>query len=162
MKPDPKLPKSASAAEEAENVRRMSAELGIDDILVEPSADWADEPYRTGFTLKTVIGAFFIGFVMLPGLIYMGLVVGANIGSGAQWVTVLLFLEMARRSYQKLSRQELMIINHMASTLTGMAGGVMLSGGVFASLIWQQYLKQSEAFRSFNLTDQMPPWFTSL
>lgn len=164
MKPDTRNLKpassAASAADEAENVRRMSAELGIDDILVEPAADWANEPYRTGFTLKTVLGAFFIGFVMLPGLIYMGLVVGANIGSGAQWVTVLLFLEMARRSYQKLSRQELMIINHMASALTGMAGGVMLSGGVFASLIWQQYLKQSEAFRSFNLTEQMPSWFS--
>lgn len=153
-------PAAAAQDEEAQHVKKMSAELGIDDILVEPDAAWADAPYQSGFTLKTVLGAFFIGLVMLPGLIYMGLVVGTNIGSGAQWVTVLLFLEMARRSYQKLSRQELMIINHMASTLTGMSGGVMLSGGVFASLIWQQYLKQSEAFRSFNLTEQMPPWFS--
>ena len=148
------------ATDEARKVKSMSAELGIDDILVEPGAEWADEPYRSGFTLRTIIGAFFIGFVMLPGLIYMGLVVGSNIGSGAQWVTVLLFLEIARRSYQRLTRQELMIINYMASSLTGMAGGIMLSGGVFASLIWQQYLKQSEAFRSFNLTDRMPRWFS--
>ena len=149
-----------SAMDEAANVKRMSAALGVDDILVEPSADWADAPYQSGFSLRTVIGAFFIGFVMLPGIIYMGLVVGANIGSGAQWVTVLLFLELARRSYQKVSRQELMIINHMASSLTGMAGGIMLSGGVFAQLVWQQYLKRSEAFHSFNLTDQMPKWFS--
>jgi len=144
----------------ADENKSMSEQLGIDDVLVPPSAEWAAAPFASGFSLRTVIGAFFIGFVMLPGLIYMGLVVGTNIGGGAQWVTVLLFLELARRSYQKVSRQELMIINHMASTLTGMAGGIMLSGGVFASLIWQQYLKQSEAFRSFNLTNQMPHWFS--
>ena len=134
--------------------------MGLSDILSDVTDSWSDEPFQSGFTPKVVLGAFFIGIVMLPGLIYMGLMAGTNIGSGAEWVTVLLFLELARRSYQKLSRQELIIIHHMSSTLTSAMGGMMLAGGVFANLIWQQYLKGSDAFRNFNLTEEMPAWFS--
>jgi hypothetical protein len=142
------------------STRRSSDAYGIDDVRVELFDEWARQPFESGFTGKVVLGAVFIAVVMLPGLIYMGLVVGTNIGSGAEWVTVLLFLELARRSYQKLKRQELMVIHHMALTLTGMINGVMLCGGIFAAMIWQQYLKQSDVFRNFNLTDQMPEWFS--
>ena len=30
------------------------------------------EEFQEGFTLRTVIGAFFVGFIMMPGAIYMG------------------------------------------------------------------------------------------
>jgi hypothetical protein len=139
---------------------RASDPLGLDDIRSDTSDAWQSEPFSNGFTPKVVLGAFFIALVMLPGLIYMGLMVGTNIGSGAEWVTVLLFLELARRSYQTLRRQELIVIHHMCQTLTAAMGNVMLAGGVFANLIWFQYLKQSDAYRNFNLTDQMPAWFT--
>lgn len=134
--------------------------IGLADIQSDVTDAWSDKPFQSGFTPKVVLGAFFIAVVMLPGLIYMGLMVGTNIGSGAEWVTVLLFLELARRSYQKLKRQELIIIHHMCVMLTQAMGGVMLAGGVFATLIWKQYLKRSDAFANFNLTDQMPAWFT--
>lgn len=138
---------------------RRDDPLGLADIQSDVSDAWQNEPFQSGFTRNVVAGAFFIAIVMMPGLIYMGLMVGTNIGSGAEWVTVLLFLELGRRSFQKLKRQELIIIHHMAATLTGAMGGVMLAGGVFANLIWHQYLKQSDAYRNFNLTDQMPQWF---
>ena len=134
--------------------------LGLSDVRSDVVDEWANEPFQSGFSIRIILGALFISVVMLPGLIYMGLAVGTNIGSGAEWVTVLLFLELARRSYQRLKRQELFMILHMAQSLTGMMGGVMLSGGIFASLIWQQYLKRSAEFRNFNLTDQMPSWFS--
>ena len=139
--------------------KRNDDPLGLSDIQSDVTDQWSDQPFESGFTWKVVLGAVFIAVVMLPGLIYMGLMVGMDIGSGADWVTVLLFLELSRRSYQKLKRQELMIINHMCNMLTQVTGGAVLGGGVFASLIWQQYLKRSEAFENFNLTEQMPGWF---
>lgn len=142
------------------NRKRNDDPLGIGDIRSDVTDAWQDEPFQSGFSARVVAGALFIALVMMPGLIYMGLMVGTNIGSGAEWVTVLLFLELARRSYQALKRQELIVIHHMAVTLTGSMGGIMLAGGVFANLIWQQYLKQSDAYRNFNLTDQMPRWFS--
>jgi len=140
--------------------RELLEALGLSDIRSDVMDKWSDEPFQSGFSLKIVVGALFIALVMLPGLIYMGLCVGTHIGSGAEWVTVLLFLELSRRSYKTLKRQELFMILYMAQSLTGMLAGIMLSGGLFANLIWQQYLKGSEAFRNFNLTDQMPRWFS--
>ena len=58
--------------------------------------------YEDGFTIKTVIGALFIGFIMLPGAMYMGLVAGQGLGPAAQWVTIVLFAEVARRSFVPL------------------------------------------------------------
>jgi hypothetical protein len=143
----------------AKQDRETTKLLGIDDIISDVTDEWADAPYESGFTWNTVLAALFIGFFMLPGLIYMGLAVGSDIGSGAEWVTVLLFLEIARRGYRKLKRQELFITMHMAASLTSMMGGVMLGGGLFAHLLWKQYLRSSEVYRNFNLTDKMPDWF---
>jgi hypothetical protein len=40
-------------------------------------------PYENGFTWRTVIGALFIAFVMLPGVIFMGLAPILAVGFGA-------------------------------------------------------------------------------
>ena len=53
----------------------------------------ADEPYKDGFNLKTVWACLFVGFIMLPGSIYLSLVTGGQTGA-ADWVTVILFLEI--------------------------------------------------------------------
>ncbi|RKY61150.1 MAG: hypothetical protein DRP95_03250, partial [Candidatus Latescibacterota bacterium] len=45
-------------------------------------------PFEDGFNIKTVWGALFVGFVMMPGAIYLGLVMGATLGGAAQWVTI--------------------------------------------------------------------------
>ena len=135
--------------------------IGLGDIILEHDASdkWIDDKYKSGFSLKVLLGALFIAIFMLPGFIYMGLCVGTNVGMGAEWVVVLLIVEITRRSYKSLKRQELLMLLHMAGSLSSFSGGLALSGGVFANLIWHQYQKNSDVFRDFNLTDKMPEWF---
>ncbi|MGQ9923308.1 MAG: peptide transporter, partial [Armatimonadota bacterium] len=78
--------------------RALAEETGTDEEARE---------YENGFTIKTVIGALFIGFIMMPGAMYMGLVAGQGLGPAAQWVTIVLFAEVARRSFVPLKRAEI-------------------------------------------------------
>ncbi len=121
-------------------------------LMEEPSS------FEEGFSIKTVVGALFIGFIMMPGAIYLGLVAGQGLGPAAEWVTIILFTEAARRSLQTLRRQEIYILYYVAASLTSIMGGVALSGGAFAHLIWNQYLVQSEAAQSFGMTHAIPEW----
>ena len=50
--------------------------------------------FEGGFGFKTVVGALFLGFLMVPGSIYLSLFMGATLGPAAQWVTVILFAEV--------------------------------------------------------------------
>ena len=106
----------------------------------------AGEPrkFEDGFTIKTVIGALFIAFIMLPGGMYLGLVAGQDLGPAAEWVTIVLFAEIARRSFMPLKRQELYILFYTAVALAHMQLGALgISGGPFGGLIWEQYYIQS-------------------
>ena len=53
--------------------------------------DVQHQKFEDGFTIRTVLGAIFIGLVMLPGAMYLGLVAGQQLGTAAQWVTIVLF-----------------------------------------------------------------------
>ena len=121
--------------------------------LMEPPDQFED-----GFTFRTVLGAFFVGFIMMPGAIYMGLIAGVSFGSAAEWVTIILFSELARRSFSSLTRQEIYVIYYIAGGLAGVIGGTMLAGGPFGQLIWNQYLVQSQAAAGFGLTEHIPSW----
>ncbi|MEL7238555.1 MAG: peptide transporter, partial [Planctomycetota bacterium] len=52
--------------------------------------------FEDGFGWKAVFGAIFVGLIMTPASMYMQLVVGQDVGGAAQWVTVILFIEVAR------------------------------------------------------------------
>jgi hypothetical protein len=117
------------------------------------------EPYESGFTWRTVLGALFIAFVMLPGVIFMGLMIGSDIGTAADWVTIILFVELARRSFIVLRKQELYILKYTVSHLSHASGGLMLGGGMFASLVAQRYMRSSEAFQNFGITYDVPRWY---
>lgn len=117
------------------------------------------EPMENGFTWRTVIGAFFIAFVMLPGIIFMGLMIGQDLGNAADWVTIILFVEVARRSFIQLRKQELYILKYTVSHLSHITGGMMLGGGIFAQLVWNRYLRNSEAFQNFGISHKVPDWF---
>jgi hypothetical protein len=114
----------------------------------------ADE-YIDGFSWRTVIGALFIGFIMLPGAIYLGLVAGQGLGPAAEWVTIILFMEVARRSYQTLKKQEIYLLYYIGANLAS-AGG--LAGGVFSGFIWNQYLVGSPMAQSLGITNEVPAW----
>src|SRR5687768_7566537 len=98
------------------------------------------DEYIDGFSWRTVIGALFIGFIMMPGAIYLSLVSGQGLGPAAEWVTIILFMEVARRSYQTLKKQEIYLLYYMGAALTSSIGTLALAGGVFAQLILNQYV----------------------
>jgi len=122
------------------------------------SPDLINEPYRDGFTYRAVIGAVFLAAVMVPAAIYLSLMLGGGLGAAADWVTVILFLELARRSFQKLSRQEIMVLLHVASSVGTSIAGAGLAGGVFGMLVWQGYLRTSPATEAFGLDKILPNW----
>ena len=96
--------------------------------------------FTDGFGIKALFGALFLGFAMIPGSIYLALMIGAGLGPAAKWVTVILFAEVARRSMKSLRQQEIFVIFYM----TGIALGGQLHGGAMTQLLWNQYLSVSE------------------
>ncbi len=111
--------------------------------LMTPPDRWTD-----GFGLKAMIGGVFVGMIMTPASMYMQLVIGADVGSAAQWVTIILFIEVARRAFTTLSRPEVFVLYYMA-------GATLVSG---SGLIWNQYIVQSDVFRQFGLVELIPSW----
>jgi len=107
------------------------------------------EHFEEGFDWKAIVGAIFIGFLMMPGSMYLQLVIGTGIGPAARWVTIILFAEIAKRSYTELKQQEIFILYYMA-------GAALASP--FQGLLWNQYLVQSDAALMLGLTDFIPTW----
>ena len=105
--------------------------------------------FEEGFDWKTIVGAVFIGFLMMPGSMYLQLVIGTGIGPAARWVTIILFAEIAKRSYTELKQQEIFILYYMA--------GAALSSP-FKGLLWDQYLVQSDAARMLGVAELIPSW----
>ena len=119
--------------------------------------DYPDK-FEEGFDIKAIIGALFVGFVMMPGAIYLGLLAGGSLGPAAQWTTVILFTEVARRSFVTLKRQEIYILVYIASSLAAGGGGLGLAGGAFAGKMWDQYFVRSPAARGMGIASQIPDW----
>jgi len=123
-----------------------------------PEPPRQEEPqFQEGFTLKTLIGAIFIALFMLPGGMYLGLVAGQGVGDAAEWVTIVLFAEVARRSYQPLRKQELYILFYIATSLTAVVNLERgLGGGPLSNMVWNAYYVTSQAARP--IADQIPTW----
>jgi hypothetical protein len=117
----------------------------------------APTEFKDGFGWTTVLGIFFCGLVMMPGGIYLGLMTGAGIGSAASWVTVILFMEIARRALKPLSKQNLVLLLHAATVM--MAGNLLFPGGPFGQLVYRAYLVSSEAVRDSGMLGAFPSWF---
>ena len=109
----------------------------------------APDHFEEGFDWKAIVGAIFIGFLMMPGSMYLQLVIGTGIGPAARWVTIILFAEVAKRSFTELKQQEIFILYYMA-------GAALASP--FQGLLWNQYLIQSDAARMLGLTEYIPMW----
>ncbi len=109
----------------------------------------APDHFEEGFDWKTIVGAIFIGFLMMPGSMYLQLVIGTGIGPAARWVTIILFAEIAKRSHTELKQQEIFILYYMA-------GAALASP--FQGLLWNQYLVQSDAAKMLGLTEFIPEW----
>lgn len=107
------------------------------------------EKFEEGFGWKSIVGALFIGFLMMPGSMYLNLVIGTGIGPAARWVTIILFAEIAKRAYTRLRQQEIFVLYYMA-------GAALASP--FSGLLWNQYLVQSDAAQMLGLTQFIPDW----
>jgi hypothetical protein len=105
--------------------------------------------FEEGFDWKTIVGAIFIGFLMMPGSMYLQLVIGTGIGPAARWVTIILFAEIAKRSHSELKQQEIFLLYYMA-------GAAIASP--FQGFLWNQYLVQSDAAKMLGLTEFIPNW----
>ena len=114
---------------------------------MQPPETWVD-----AFNFKAILGGLFVGLIMTPASMYMQLVTGSDVGPAAQWVTIILFLEVARRSFTSLSRPEIYILYYMA-------GATLISSGPGSGLLWQQFLVQSEEMRKFGIADKIPTWY---
>jgi len=107
--------------------------------------------FESGLSLKVILGAMFIGLLMMPGSIYLQLVSGQSGAGAAPWVAVILFTELARRSFATVKRQELYI-------LLGLAGMAVGAGGRYSGYIWNAFLIQSTQAESFEIADKIPRW----
>lgn len=107
------------------------------------------DEFEEGFGWRTVIMAVFVGLLMTPAQMYMQLVAGVEMGSAAQWVTVILYVEVARRAFTTMKRAEIFVLFYMC-------GAVIQSGG---GLLWNQFLVQSEEIQKMGITEYIPEWF---
>lgn len=108
--------------------------------------------YEDGFNWRTFMGTLFVALIMLPASMYMHLMIGeVSLGPAAQWVTVILFLEMAKRARSFLRPAEVLVLKSMIFLFVG---STPVEG-----FFWRQYLVQSDAARSFGLAGSFPDWF---
>ena len=126
-------------------VKTQDAELEEFRRLLEVPATF-DE----GLTLASFLCTLFVALVMVPGALYMELVAGAGIGGAAQWVTVLLFVEVAKRANAKLNRAQLFILFYMA--------GMVMSTNVWNTPLFTQFLVRSDAAVSTGVANDIPHW----
>lgn len=108
--------------------------------------------FREGFGLKAVLGGLFVAFLVLPGSMFMSLMLGQQLGDAAVWVTLIIFLEICKRCRTSLSKQEMYIIYSV--TIGVMGAGMARIGG----FIWMQYFIRSPAATSFEIADRIPIW----
>ncbi|MBI2191027.1 MAG: peptide transporter [Planctomycetes bacterium] len=115
-----------------------------------PEAPEEIKEYKDGFGWMAVLGGLFVGFLIVPGDMFMGLMVGESLGGVSQWVTLILFLEIAKRCRRELGKQEIFILFAFTGTILGQGG--------IGSFIWMQFFVQSPAAEMFEIGDRIPLW----
>jgi hypothetical protein len=106
--------------------------------------------FEEGFSWTSLVGAIFVALLMVPGAMYMNLLAGGGIGRAAQWVTVILFIEVARRAHKELRRSEIFVLFYMASAVMAQP---------FSGLLYNQFFAQSQAAAGMGVAEKLPYWF---
>lgn len=106
--------------------------------------------FEEGFTWTSLVAALFVALLMVPGAMYMQLMAGMGVGGAAQWVTVILFIEVARRARRMLPRPEVFILFYMASAVMA---------NPFGGLLYNQFFAQSRAATGMGVAQELPHWF---
>ena len=126
---------------------RLDAEMERYRTLMTPPGTWSE-----GFSLSSVVGVVLIALILIPGALYMQLLAGQGVGSAAQWVTLILFLEVAKRANAKVGRAQIFVLFYMAGTFAWQSVQ-------WSTPLWPQFLVRSEAALSFGLSGQFPEWY---
>ena len=108
--------------------------------------------FENGFTIKAILGVLFVAFIMVPGNMYLSLMIGGSLGAAAEWVTIILFAEITKRSFSSLRRQEVYVLFYVAGSL------IAAETGAFEGLLYNQYLVQSPAAKQFGIAKLIPGW----
>jgi hypothetical protein len=107
--------------------------------------------FEEGFRWSSLVGVVFVSLLMVPGAIYMGLLAGtAEISAAASWVTVILFVEVAKRAHRTLNKAEIFVLFFMAAAAMG---------APFSGLLWNQFFINSDAAAAAGISEQLPVWF---
>ncbi|MFP3937289.1 MAG: peptide transporter [Phycisphaerae bacterium] len=113
--------------------------------------------FEEGFSWTALIGALFIAMMMVPGAMYMQLLAGIGVGPAAQWVTVILFIEVARRAHKQLRRPEIFVLFYMAGAVMVASPHGLNQGPV--RILFHQFFAQSRAATGMGVAEQLPEWF---
>jgi len=113
-----------------------------------------EEPtqYGEGFGLKAILGGLFVAFLVVPGAMFMFLMLGAQLTEAAIWVTLIVMLEIAKRCRTTLTKQEMYVIRSVT------AGMIAAGVGQFFNFIWVQYFVRSDAASQFEIVSRLPFW----
>ena len=125
----------------------MNGKLGRSDTTLKA----VSVPLSRGLTVKVFVGALFVGLLMMPGSIYLSYVSGQSGAEAAPWVAVILFTELARRSFTTARRQELYM-------LLGLTGAAVGSGMQYRNFIWYAYFINTPQAASYEIADKIPEW----
>jgi len=123
-----------------------------EDYLMVRDAQEAPTHFEEGFGLKAMLGGLFVASLVLPGSMFMFLMLGQQLGQAAVWVTLIIFLEITKRCRTTLTRQEMFV-------LYSVTGGVIAAGASqFFNFVWMQYFVRSDAAAQFEIVDRIPFW----
>ncbi len=127
--------------------KRQDRELEEFRSLMQPPST-----FENGFTWPAFFGALFVAVLMVPGTMYMSLLVGhaGSMSEAAKWVTVILFIEVARRANKTLKNAEIF-------TLFYLAAAAMASP--FSGILWNQFYVQSNAAQAHGIAEFLPHWY---
>jgi len=114
------------------------------DVMEVPST------FEDGFTWTSLIGVLFVALLMVPGGIYMQLLAGTGLSAAAQWTTIILFIEVARRAQKHLGKAEVFVLFYMA-------GAIMAQP--FQGLLYNQFFAQSRAATGMGIVEHLPFWY---
>jgi hypothetical protein len=125
---------------------RVDKELEEFRSLMEPPSTFED-----GFTWTAFFGALFVALLMVPGAMYMNLVVGIDpSNAAARWVTAILFIEVARRTNRVLKRAEIFVLFYLVGAAMALP---------FEGILWKQFLVQSRAAVAHGIVEYIPNWY---
>ena len=132
---------------------RVDKELEEFRSLMEPP-----DTFEDGFSWAALFGAIFVALLMVPGSIYMTLLAGVAVGPAAQWVTLILFIEVARRANKSLKRAEIFTLFYLSGAI--MVTAAQLQGQFHGGLgaLWAQFYVQSDSARASGIAEMIPSW----